>query len=219
MIIYKNLTIIGTSHIARDSILEVKKTIEEQKPEIVALELDRVRFEALFYNKKHRTTLKDIMDIGIKGFLFNLIGAYVENKLGRMVNVKPGSEMKTAIIVAKHIKADIALIDQDVRITLKNLSRAFNWKERFKFLGELIKNIFKREKVSMDLTKVPDKEMVRKLTGKVKKDYPSIYKALIEDRNRVMAQNLYKLMLRDKKIVAVVGEGHEDELVDLIKKM
>ena len=219
MLIYKNLTIIGTSHIARESILEVKKIINEQKPDIVALELDRTRFEILFYNKKRKTSLRDIMDIGIKGFLFNLIGAYVENKLGKMVNVKPGSEMKAAIFAAKQNKSDIALIDQDIRITLKSLSKAFGWKERFKFLGEFIKNIFKREKMSIDLTKVPDKKLIKKLTDKVKNDYPSIYKALIEDRNKVMAKNLYKLMLSDKSIVAVIGAGHEDDIVDLIKKM
>ncbi len=219
MIIYRNLTIIGTSHIAKESIVEVKKNINEQKPDIVALELDRLRFEALFYNKKRKTSLRDIFDIGIKGFLFNLIGAYVENKLGKMVNVKPGSEMKAAIFAAKENKADIALIDQDIRITLKSLSKAFGWKERFKFLADLIRNIFKREKINIDLTKVPDKALVKKLTGRIKKDYPSIYKALIEDRNKVMAKNLYKLMSTDKKIIAVVGAGHEDDIIDLMKKM
>ena len=215
---YKNLAIIGTSHIARESIIEVKSYIEENKPEIVALELDAIRFNSLFYNKKSKNKLSDIRHIGFKGFIFNLIGAYVEKKLGKMVNVKPGSEMKAAIIAAKHVKADLALIDQDIRITLKNLSNEFTFKEKLRFLGEIIKGIFIRTKISIDLTKVPDKKLIKKLTDKVKRDYPSLYKVLIEDRNKIMAENLYNIMRSNKRILAVVGAGHEDEIIELVKE-
>lgn len=216
---YHNLIIIGTSHIANESILLVKEKINEMKPDIVALELDQLRFEALLYEKKHKNRLSDIRYIGLKGFLFNLIGAYIENKLGKIVNVKPGSEMKAAIIAAKQNNADIALIDQDIRITLKNLSKSFTWKEKLRFIAEIIKSFFKREKIKIDLTKVPNKKLIKKLTDKMKRDYPSIYKVLIDDRNKVMAKNLYKLMPTGKKIIAIVGAGHEDEIIGLIKEM
>lgn len=211
--------LIGTSHIAKQSIIEVQNKINELKPDIVALELDQLRFEALFYNKKRKTSFRDIKSIGLKGFLFNLIGAYIEKKLGEIVNVKPGSDMKAAIIAAKHNKSDIALIDQDIRVTLKSMSTAFTWREKFKFICEIIKGLFKKEKLTIDLTKVPDKKLIKKLTDKFRKDYPSIYKVLIEDRNKVMAKNLYKLMATNKSIIAVVGAGHEDDIIDLLKKM
>ena len=215
---YKNLSVIGTSHIAKESILEVKHKILEIKPDIVALELDAIRFHALLYNKKSRGNLKDLNEIGFKGFLFNLIGGYIQKKLGEIVNVKPGSEMKQAIASAKEVKADIALIDQDVRITLKNLSKSFPLKEKLMFLAEIIKSIFTRKKISIDLTKVPDKKLVKKLTAKLKDDYPSLYKSLIDDRNKVMAENLYNLMQSNKNIIAIVGIGHEDEVIEIIKK-
>jgi len=46
MIKYKNLSIIGTSHIAKQSLDEVKDIIEHTKPYINALELDKKRFYA-----------------------------------------------------------------------------------------------------------------------------------------------------------------------------
>ena len=52
---YKNLTIIGTSHIAKQSLDEVKEEIETNKPDIVAIELDKNRLQALFQKKKERT--------------------------------------------------------------------------------------------------------------------------------------------------------------------
>ena len=54
----------------------------------------------------------------------------------------------------------------------------------------------------------------------VKTRYPNFYKILIEERNDVMAHNLIRLMKKDpdKKILAIVGAGHEDELIRIIKE-
>jgi len=61
------------------------------------------------------------------------------------------------------------------------------------------------------------KETVKKLTMMLKKSYPSVYNTLIKERNEIMAKNLYNLM-NFGKIVAVVGAGHEDEIIGLIEK-
>ena len=54
---------------------------------------------------------------------------------------------------------------------------------------------------------------------KVRKRYPNVYKVLIEERNHVMAKNLKKIIEnnKDKKILAIVGAGHEEEILKLIK--
>ena len=54
---YLNLTIIGTSHIARQSLQEVTATIEKEKPDIIALELDKRRFYALTHKVKRKVRL------------------------------------------------------------------------------------------------------------------------------------------------------------------
>ena len=41
-------------------------------------------------------------------------------KLGKIVNTKPGDEMRAAIKLAKENNIKIALIDQRIEITLKN---------------------------------------------------------------------------------------------------
>ena len=94
---YRNLTIIGTSHIAKQSLDDVKIAIEEGKPGIVALELDRKRLPALMSTKKGKIRIYDIFRVGFKGFMFALIGAWAEKKLGEYVGVAPGSEMKQAV--------------------------------------------------------------------------------------------------------------------------
>ena len=111
---YRNLTLIGTSHIAEQSLREVTAAIDKQKPDLLALELDRKRFYALTHRVRRKVSIGDIRRVGLKGFLFNLIGAWVEKKLGKVVGVEPGAEMLTAIKLAKKHNIRIALIDQDI---------------------------------------------------------------------------------------------------------
>ncbi len=115
---FKNLTIIGTSHIAKQSIKEVQIVILKEEPDIVALELDKRRLTALLSEKKSKITIKDIKHVGLKGWIFSIIGAWVEKKLGDQVGVSPGSDMVAAFKAARKAKAKVALIDQDIEITL-----------------------------------------------------------------------------------------------------
>jgi len=223
---YKNLTVIGTSHIAKQSLKEVESTIVGQKPDIIALELDKKRFFALMQEKQRKLKLRDIKKIGFKGLLFNIIGAWIEQKLGKLVGVRPGSEMLQAIRLAKKHKKNIALIDQDIEITLRKISTSLTWKEKFNFVVDIIKGLFfkKSELKKMgikkiDLTKVPSQKVINKIIKVVKKRYPNFYRVLIEERNQIMASNLFNLMNLnpDKKILAIVGAGHEKEIIKIIK--
>ena len=83
---HKNLTIIGTSHISSESVDAITKFIEEEKPEIIALELDKDRFYSIQQSKRE-AGFREIFQVGVKGYLFSLIGEYVERKLGEKVGV------------------------------------------------------------------------------------------------------------------------------------
>ena len=215
----KEIQIIGTSHIARESVEAVRQKIEEVRPEIIALELDLARFEVLFKKQDIKIRMSDIRRFGVKGFLFNLVGAFIEKKLGEKVGVAPGSEMKAAVIAAKKNSARIVLIDQDITVTLKKLSKRITWKERGRLVGDIIKGLWSKKKVGIDLSKVPSNKLIKRMTNEVKKRYPSIYKTLIYERNHIMAQNLYNLkrLNPDTKILAIVGAGHVKEMNQLLK--
>ncbi|MBD3259228.1 hypothetical protein GF371_01195 [Candidatus Woesearchaeota archaeon] len=218
---YENLTIMGTSHIAKESLDQVADYIERQKPDILALELDKKRLYALLAGKKKRARFRDIRKLGFKVFLLNLIGAYIEEKLGKMVGVKPGSEMKLAYKLAQKHRIKIALIDQDIEITLKKLSKAISWKEKFAIVADILKAIIlRRPEIEIDLTKVPPEEIISLMLEKVKKRYPNFYRVLIEERNRFMARKLAMLLRNfpEKKILAIVGAGHEKDLLTMVKK-
>ena len=211
---FKNVIILGTSHIAQESINQVEVLIEKEKPEIIALELDYLRFKKLMSKKKDKLKISQLAS---KGILFNVIGAYIEKKLGEKVGISPGSEMKTAIKSAKKNIIEIALIDQDIRITLKRLSKEFSLKEKLKFIKDILVSLVKRQKIKIDLTKVPSQKLIKKLIKDLKDKYPSLYKVLIAERNKVMANNITTIMKDSKKVLVIVGAGHEDDLIKLIK--
>lgn len=220
---YGNLTIIGSSHIARQSIREVKEAIENSKPDMVALELDKERFNAILYEKKgekQERASRSIQRVGLKGYLFAKIGEFVQKKLGQYVGIEPGAEMKTAIHLARQKNIGIALIDQDIEVTLRRFSQELSWRERWNFVVDLATAPFSRRKISFDLNTVPKKEIIRELIGEVKKRYPNIYKVLISERNEFMARKLARLMQKmpDKRILAIVGAGHEEDILALVKK-
>ncbi len=223
-----NLTIIGTSHIAKQSIKEIQTHIKANMPDIIAVELDVGRAKSLFEQKKSSLSLSLIPIIGLKGFLFAAIGKIVQQKLGNAVGVSPGEDMKTAIIEAKKHKLKIALIDQPIQITLRNFSKALTWKERFRFLGDIITGIFTKNKGlkkygldNFDLRKVPADKAIKTMMKYLEDRYPSIYKVLVADRNRYMVRQLVGLMCKhpDKKILAVVGAGHKSGMEKLLLKI
>ncbi|MDP3990055.1 MAG: TraB/GumN family protein [archaeon] len=222
------LEIIGTSHIAEQSIREIKNAILTKKPDIVAVELDTQRVAALLSGEQNRITFSSAFTIGIKGYLFAKIAQFVQQKLGKTVGVMPGSEMKAAIELARKEEIQIALIDQPIAVTLKNFSKEFTWRERFRFVGEILGGIFMpRRQIkklgleSIDLSKVPTGEIVEKMMDQMKRRYPSVYKTIVEDRNKFMVRKLVRIMREhpEKNILAIVGAGHKKGMEELLLKV
>ncbi|MBT3298429.1 hypothetical protein HN385_05875 [archaeon] len=222
------IKIIGTSHISKQSIKDIIDEVSANRPDIIALELDVRRTIALTSkDPKNKINLKQIKLIGFKGFIFAKVGQYFQEKMGQMVGIKPGSEMKKALLLAHKEKIAVALIDQPIEITLRNFSKTLTWKEKFNFVKDFFKGIFQREKQiqelgleNLDLSKVPEEELIEKLLSQLNKNYPNIYKSLVSDRNRFMSKALLKLQRNNpnKNILAIVGAGHKKEMNRIIAK-
>ncbi len=217
--------IIGTSHIARESVREIKRYLEEEKPELIALELDLQRAAALMNKQPQRLSLLQGLRIGLKGYLFALIGRYVQQKLGKMVGVSPGAEMKAALQAAQKNRLEVALIDQPLPVTLKKLSRRLSWREKGRFLSDILSGmLFPRRQLKkygleeFDLSKVPALELIKSMMHLLQERYPSVYRTLVEERNEYMARQLQLLQQKhpEKRILAVVGAGHVEGMREIM---
>jgi len=64
----QNIILLGTSHIAEQSIQRIKSIIQNESPDIIAVELDKQRLISLLKNEQSHLPLSSIKSIGLQGF-------------------------------------------------------------------------------------------------------------------------------------------------------
>ncbi len=221
-----DVILLGTSHIAEQSAMQVKELFKKENPGMLALELDAERFNTLLLRVKKQKYHKEyyrIKGIGIQGFLFAKVASFIQEKLAARLGVKPGIEMETALKIAmnnKNIK--IILVDQNIRRTLKNFSNEIPLSEKLKlvFIDPLLGFFIPQERMTLNLRKVPSDKLITKIMNLMRKRYPYIYKVLVEDRNKVISENLIKVVQNNpgEKILCVLGAGHINGVYKLLQK-
>ncbi len=227
----KQIVIVGTSHIARQSIRRVREAIDNIDPDIVCVELDHDRYSALLAEKQNKnmktSSIYAIRKIGLKGFLFASFGSWGMKKLGKLVGTNPGSDMLAAIKHAKKKGKKVALIDQNINITLKRLSKALSFRDFLRFFADSIKGALNPEKEMkkyglehINLTKVPSERVVEKMIRYLKIRYPKLYKVLVRDRNHFMVRNIVRIIADPdvRRMVVVVGAGHKSGMMKILSR-
>ncbi|MEM4347481.1 MAG: TraB/GumN family protein [Candidatus Altiarchaeota archaeon] len=215
----KEILLLGTAHVSRESVLLVEKTIKEEKPDFVAVELCSDRYHALIDKKRWEES--DIIEIIKEGktnlFLMQLLLTNFQRKIGDEFGVRPGAEMLQAIEIAKKENAKIALVDRDVNVTL---SRAFNLmslREKFKLLYLFLSGIFIKEEITEEtIEKFKDSDVITEMMNELGREIPSVKKVLVDERDAYIAKKI--LSLRGKKILAVVGAGHVKGIKENLEK-
>jgi len=210
------IIIVGTAHVSRKSIEEVKRVIEEIKPEAVAVELCYKRFIALTKNKPQNISIIDVIKKGEASMLlFQFILSYFQRKIGEEYGVRPGEDMLAAIEKAKEIGADILLIDRDIAITFKRFWNSLSLFEKIKIILYILRSLFSKEEIDVD--EMLKEDILERLIKEFKRLSPSAAKVLIDERDAYMAANLLQAAKNYEKIVAVVGAGHKKGIERYLK--
>src|SRR5690606_13454664 len=117
----KEIFIVGTAHISHRSVEEVRRVIDEVRPDTVCVELDQMRYDTLVNGEAWRKL--DIFSVirqkRVLFLLTSLALSTYQRKLGERLGVRPGEELLTAVEKAKEIGAELVLADRDVQATLK----------------------------------------------------------------------------------------------------
>jgi pheromone shutdown protein TraB len=213
-----HVRIVGTSHIAAQSVRDVKRAFEDFTPDIVAVELDARRLKALeerAAGAEHvPVPLSLARDVGITGWLFLRLGGALQRRLGGIVNMDPGADMRAAVELAQERGMPVALVDRDILVTMRRLSGAFGAREKARMLWDVVSAPFRRQKVALRLDRVPSAQMIRMLMALLKERYPSLHHVLVVERNVHMCVRLDALARKTpgQRILLVVGAGHEEDL-------
>lgn len=193
------ITIIGAAHVF-DISERIEKEIRLREPSVVAVELDRDRYEALRSEEKSSDA----------PLIYRLL-QLVQERIAKKFGVQVGEEMLTATDTAEEINAKIAFIDIPAQIVLNRLMEEMSLKEKIMLFGGGIIGLFtskERVEKEMDRYYSTDKKTNGSFMNDLGYKMPSISKILIEDRNRFMAKNLRELEERFGSVLAVVGDGH-----------
>lgn len=195
------ITIIGVAHVF-DISERVKKEIKRRHPSVVAVELDRARYESLKSGEQG----------GDLPLMYKLL-SIIQKKIAERYNVKVGEEMLSSIEAANEIDSSIALIDLPAQRVFKKLLDSMSFKEKiYLILGSIIGFIGGKGKMEKEIKRYQDNE--EKYMDVMESQMPSISKILIDDRNKFMAKNIKDLEERFGSVVAVVGDGHISGLIE-----
>ncbi|MBU2560430.1 TraB/GumN family protein [archaeon] len=203
------ITIIGTAHISKDSVDEVREKINQLRPDVVAVELCEPRYKGLT-EQRDIPILDLIKDKNSMFVITNILLSLLQRRLGEEVGIKPGREMLTAIDTAKEIGTNFALVDRDIGITLKRALSKMGFFEKLRAVKELV---FAFDVSTEDLkTEVEELKRDEKITDVLKlleNVSPNLFQVMVRERDAYMAKKLLELQEKHVNVVAVVGAGHK----------
>jgi pheromone shutdown-related protein TraB len=204
----KTITLIGTAHISKESIEEVRSAIREESPGVVCVELDQGRYDSMINNAWEKLDIAKVFKEG-RGFLLmaNLVLAGFQRRLGKELGIKPGEEMKTALETAKEMGIPHALCDREVQITLRRAwSKCSLW-GRSKLLASLLSSAFTSEKLSEEeIENLKNRSELDGMMNELASYLPAVKETLIDERDRFLAANIW--LHGGTRPLAVVGAGH-----------
>ncbi len=205
----KKVKLLGTAHVSRDSVEQVRRLILEEKPDTVCVELCPSRYQSI--RQKERWQETDIVKVikEKKSFLLlsNLMLASFQKRIAKKLDIKPGQEMITAVETAEEMDAAIHLADRDIRTTLSRTWRAMGLWSKIKLLFQLILSLGEVDEIKEeDIEKMKEKDVLENLLAEVGKSLPVLKTILIDERDQYLAAKIRTAP--GQKIVAVVGAGH-----------
>jgi pheromone shutdown-related protein TraB len=213
----REIIMVGTAHVSRSSVEEVRSAIREMKPDAVAIELCQARYDIIKNPQawQEKDIFKVIKEKKAAFLMANLVMASFQRRIGEKFGVKPGEEMRVAIEEAEANGIELVLVDRPVQITLARAWRGLTFWEKMKLLYASLLSIFEVEEIEeKDIEKLKETDMLTAAVEEMSRHAPTIKKVLIDERDAYMARKIADIDA--KRTVAVVGAGHMKGLLEQI---
>jgi pheromone shutdown-related protein TraB len=218
----KDIHLIGTAHVSKESIDEVTGAIREEKPGMVCVELDESRYSAITKQDSwEKLNITKVLKEG-KGFLLiaNIALSSFQRRLGNELGVKPGEEMIAAVNTAKEMGINFSLCDREIHLTLRRAWACCGFWSKCKLLAALLSSAFVNEKLSaQEIEKLKESSELDSMMNELSKYLPAVKETLIDERDRYLAVKIWTAAGQAKneddagntvpgRTLAVVGAGH-----------
>lgn len=201
--------LVGTAHVSKESVEDVRRTVEIVQPDSICVELCPARHQAMMQrdNWKKMNIYRVIKEGKAVFLLLQLILQAFYRKIGDKLGVQPGAEMLEGVHLANQYGAHLVLADRDVQITLKRIWSYLGFWKKVQLLSQLLASIFVDEEVDQDLIEeMKQRDQLASMMGAFAEKYPEIKERLIDERDIYLAQKVR--LAPGTNIVAIVGAGH-----------
>ena len=205
----REIVLVGTAHVSRESVDEVRNAIAEEKPDRVCVELDEGRHASMTQGSSWQNlNVGKVIRQG-KGFLLmaNLVLSSFQRRLGKDLGVKPGEDMLAAVQASQEAGIPFSLCDRNIQVTLRRAWGKTGFWGKMKMLSAMLASVFTNEKLSQeDIEKLKQKDVLQSMMEELAGFLPAAKAVLIDERDLYLAVRIYKA--EGTRIVAVVGAGH-----------
>lgn len=205
----REILLVGTAHVSRESVEEVRSLILAEKPDHVCVELDASRHRSLTEGERWRSLdLVQVLRQG-KGFLLaaQMALAAFQRRLGFDLGVKPGEEMIAAMSAADSAGIPYSLCDRDIQVTLKRAWGGTGFWGKNKMIATLLASVFSREKLDpAQIERLKEKSALQGMLEELAEFLPSVKTVLIDERDEYLASRVHAAP--GSRVLAVVGAGH-----------
>lgn len=207
----KEIILIATAHVSKESAELVKTVIEAEQPDSVCIELDEARYQNMQNPQAwENTDLVKIIKTKKVGFLAaNLFLGSYQKQIAKKLNVQVGGEMKQGIESAEEIGANLVLADRDIQATFLRIWRSLSFWEKSKLLTGLLFS-FDDDDIDdisdQDLQEMLKEDMLGSVLSDMRDQFPKIGQILVSERDQYLAAKIKDAP--GQKVVAVLGGAH-----------
>lgn len=215
----KDVYLVGTAHVSKQSVEDVRHAVEALAPETICVELCPSRHQAMLNPEAWRKM--DIMRVirqkKAPFLLAQLVLTSFYRKLGQHLGIQPGADMIEGVRQAESTGATLILADREVEVTLKRTWRNLGFVEKFKMLAQLLMGLIFANKVDDDLVEtLKRKDQMDILMDAFGDSFPEVKRRLIDERDIYLAQKIRQAP--GTKVLAVVGAGHVQGIQEHIQE-
>jgi len=197
------ITLVGVGHVF-DIGAQVREIIQGEMPGAVCVELDPNRYYAL-KNPQAKRTMPPT---------YRLLSIF-QKKMAKDFGGELGSEMLAAIDTARDAGIPALLIDADASTLFTRLWKEMPIKERVLLSVSAFTGLFaSKKKVKNELDKFAENE--DEYLVQFGKQFPTLKKVLIDDRNQLMSGRIADAEARYVNVVAVIGDGHVEGISSIL---
>lgn len=217
-----SITFVPSVHFSPTHRRRVRRTIREEAPDVVAVELDERRYDRIERDAR-REALADQLPPPA-AMTYELLRT-IQRSVVRLYGLDPETtDMEAAIEVAAERDLEVALIDDPFDETIRALSNRVGIDTfpkllmRAQRLGpEAQANAF--EAVAIPFSDIRSGDDVQPAVDQLRLLLPEVAQVLIDRRDRAMARRLHALTEAGHDVVAVVGAGHHNGILDHLERL